>query len=100
MILFSLLLLYYSRKLPTNCLSVFDHFAGLALEGLKKHNLTKKHDPRRSSIFIVDWKGNTISSFIAALNTSRPNLGQREKKQLKCVFSHFFVVFKKVFWRH
>ena len=23
-------------KLPTNCLSVFDHFVGLALEGLKK----------------------------------------------------------------
>ena len=49
---------------------------------------------------LLTEKGNTISSFIAALNTSRPNLGQREKKQLKCLFSHFFVVFKKVFWRH
>ena len=42
---------------------------------------------------LLTEKGNTISSFIAALNTSRPNLGQREKKQLKCLFSHFFVVF-------
>ena len=24
-----------SRKLPTNCLSLFDHFVGLALKGLK-----------------------------------------------------------------
>ena len=24
-------------KLPTNCLSVFDHFVGLALKGLKPH---------------------------------------------------------------
>ena len=27
---------------PTNCLSVFDHFAGLALKGLrKKHTVSK-----------------------------------------------------------
>ena len=25
------------RLLPTNCLSVFAHFVGLALKGLKKH---------------------------------------------------------------
>ena len=28
-------------KLPTNCLSVFDHFMGLALKGLKHHNLKR-----------------------------------------------------------
>ena len=26
-------------KLPTNCLSVFDHFAGLALKGLKRNRV-------------------------------------------------------------
>ena len=26
-------------KLPTNCLSVFDHFVGLALKGLTEKNL-------------------------------------------------------------
>ena len=26
----------FLSKLPTNCLSVFDHFVGLALKGLKK----------------------------------------------------------------
>ena len=30
-------------KLPTNCLSVFDHFVGLALKGLKGYALSKKH---------------------------------------------------------
>ena len=28
-------------KLPTNCLSVFDHFSGLALKGLKTTNSEK-----------------------------------------------------------
>ena len=28
----------FRRLLPTNCLSVFDHFVGLALKGLTKHN--------------------------------------------------------------
>ena len=28
----------YVGKLPTNCLSVFDHFLGLALKGLKFQN--------------------------------------------------------------
>ena len=26
----------HSNNLPTNCLSVFDHFMGLALKGLRK----------------------------------------------------------------
>ena len=29
-------------KLPTNCLSVFDHFVGLALKGLNEGNLKEK----------------------------------------------------------
>ena len=32
-------------KLPTNCLSVFDHFVGLELKGLiKKYEKTNKAD--------------------------------------------------------
>ena len=27
------------RQKPTNCLSVFDHFVGLALKGLRKVNI-------------------------------------------------------------
>ena len=27
----------FVRKLPTNCLSVFDHFVGLSLKGLKRN---------------------------------------------------------------
>ena len=34
----------YLTLLPTNCLSVFDHFVGLALNGLRTENLKKlKH---------------------------------------------------------
>ena len=32
------------RQQPTNCLSVFDHFVGLALKGLRK--LIEEHDIR------------------------------------------------------
>ena len=31
------------RMLPTNCLSVFDHFMGLALKGFKLFPLSIKH---------------------------------------------------------
>ena len=30
------------RLLPKNCLSVFDHFVGLALKGLKSSNLSNE----------------------------------------------------------
>ena len=30
-------------KLPTNCLSVFDHFLGLALKGLKTKEIVDIH---------------------------------------------------------
>ena len=38
-------------KLPTNCLSVFEHFAGLALKGLTNYNQTCKayFDPNHAS---------------------------------------------------
>ena len=29
------------RQLPTNCLSVFDHFAGLELKGLMKKRINR-----------------------------------------------------------
>ena len=32
---------HFVSKLPTNCLSVFDHFAELALKGLKTHHICK-----------------------------------------------------------
>ena len=32
----------FMGKLPTNCLSVFDHFVGLALKGLNIQNLASK----------------------------------------------------------
>ena len=35
------------RQKPTNCLSVFDHFVGLALKELKYSTLFKKLLPRR-----------------------------------------------------
>ena len=31
------------RLLPTNCLSLFDHFMGLALEGLRRHGVNPFH---------------------------------------------------------
>ena len=31
------------RLLPTNCLSVFDHFVGLALKGLKELYINNVH---------------------------------------------------------
>ena len=37
--------------------------------------------------------------FIAKVNPSRPDLRQREKFNLKFLFSHFFVVPQKVLWR-
>ena len=33
----------FVRKLPTNCLSVLDHFVGLALKGLN-HGFSEFHD--------------------------------------------------------
>ena len=30
------------RQQLTNCLSVFDHFVGLAIEGLKMHDISGK----------------------------------------------------------
>ena len=32
------------RQQPTNCLSVFDHFVGLALKGLKGYPINPFHD--------------------------------------------------------
>ena len=40
------------RKLPTNCLSVFDHFVGLALKGLRKDTKLSKV---RLSMGDVKW---------------------------------------------
>ena len=36
-------------KLPTNCLSVFDHFVGLVLKGLRYWKMTRKIFEQRSS---------------------------------------------------
>ena len=38
------------RLLPTYCLSVFDHFAGLALKGLNKKAFTKKGKKRQKKL--------------------------------------------------
>ena len=45
----------FVRKLPTNCLSVFDHFVGLALIGLKR----KKHFNCKITCVILSYFRNS-----------------------------------------
>ena len=47
------------RQKPTNCLSVFDHFAGLALKGLSYRN----HKNFDESTFLKDLNKKTIITF-------------------------------------
>ena len=47
------------RQQPTNCLSVFDHFLGLALEGLKDHSLKNYvggHSGNRFELLFFSFK--------------------------------------------
>ena len=37
-------------KLPTNCLSVFDHFLGLALKGLKIKHIKLRHSQKQALV--------------------------------------------------
>ena len=41
---------------------------------------------------LLTEKGNTISSFIAARNTSRPNLGEKRKKEKKTIKMFIFTL--------
>ena len=41
-------------KLPTNCLSVFDHFMKLALKGLKKYCLTESYFEAELEVWNAD----------------------------------------------
>ena len=52
------LLKQFIANLPTNCLSVFDHFVGLALKGLKKQPFA---DVLQNSFFLIlqYWQENT-----------------------------------------
>ena len=45
------------RLLPTNCLSVFDHFVGLALKGLNKTNFfgSREFDFKYSNTDMFWW---------------------------------------------
>ena len=40
--------------LPMNCLSVFDHFVGLALKGLRKQNSLLLHKKKKKSSYMLD----------------------------------------------
>ena len=82
---FGILFFIWWCKLSVNCLSVFDHFMGLALEELNLHNF------------------NGSSSLVTLLNPSRPLHCWKlcwNRNRLKFLFSHFFVVPQKVSWRH
>ena len=43
------------RLLPTNCLSVFDHFVGLALKGLIQQTITQYNDTLDEIRVITCW---------------------------------------------
>ena len=52
----------FSGKLPTNCLSVFDHFVGLALKGLFKKQFLC-HSIRPVSIKLISWLSWRVSHY-------------------------------------
>ena len=49
-------------KLPTNCLSVFDHFVGFALKGLKKTFIGKMANPAILCTFEILWSNFALKS--------------------------------------
>ena len=55
-------------KLPTNCLSVFDHFSGLALKGLSLHTIDRKKVIRMSYNFSAlttqDWHNLRLTCYL------------------------------------
>ena len=67
-------------KLPTNCLSVFDHFVGLALKGLIQHRIGYnghyKMDILRETIqwarFGNTWKNKLVQETVTFLRYSTP----------------------------
>ena len=69
------------RQKPTNCLSVFDHFAGLALKGLSYRN----HKNFDESTFLKDLNKKTIITF----NNQNPNRNYN-------VLSNIFLVIPNV----
>ena len=51
------------RRLPTNCLSVFDHFVGLAVRGLKSAtSFTLKGLTSSSNEFSLLWASSSLRS--------------------------------------
>ena len=63
---------YQVSKLPTNCLSVFDHFVGLALKGLKSCQQTADLGIliQKLIVCIVVCKGNFASASIRTQGVS------------------------------
>ena len=58
-------------NLPTNCLSVFDHFVGLALKGLRKENLElKAAKPLTNFSYENILKEQLFEGLIGSLKTS------------------------------
>ena len=77
------------RLLPTNCLSVFEHFVKLALKGLNKHAPCKKKQARRNQMpFFNKELSKTIMTRTKLQNIFLQNTGVRkieyvlQKKQI------------------
>ena len=89
-------------------MSVFDDIMGLALRGLVGNftcltktifngNVNLKQQSFMEKDFSVKWrKILSKNKSLLNLNPSCPNPGEREKFNLKFLFSHFFVVPQKV----
>ena len=78
-------------KLPTNCLSMFDHFMGLALKGLKTDIATgctyfkPQYYTRKSSFYLFSMIENPVKPRITQ---SRKNLDKQDKIDLGKTLSY------------
>ena len=64
------------RLLPTNCLSVFNHFVGLTLKGLTTYTFTKKiyHSCLTGSKYGSAQRANTCSKLIMEAMEELPRI--------------------------
>ena len=90
--------------LPMNCLSVFDHFVGLALEGLKFLKFTTDHNVFENSFVKQQRSSNFSSALIFKSTGSLQTLASRYSSSfmhcfLKLWVTRSFIRWKFIYWK-